>query len=166
MKYKVNIISHKRPQNVQRPIYQTLTKEINYYVGKNESAEYYNAGAKNVIESGRFTESLNCALADCKEDGCDCVIMDDDLKTLQLAVDKKEPSISIQIKDAILEMQNVLYKELRSMHFLAGVAPTDNIFYFNPNKRISFHNFIISSFIYIRKDTDLIFDTQFGTNGL
>jgi hypothetical protein len=162
MKYKINCISHNRPKNVQRPIYQPEAENITYYVGMNESGDYYNAGAKHVIESGRFTESLNRALSDSKKSGFDCIVIDDDLKDLRLAVDKDQ-TVKVSIADVAKEMQNVLYNELRGILYLSGIAPTDNIFYYHPARRLSFRNFIISSFMYIRQNTDLVFDTQFGT---
>lgn len=157
MRYRINVISHKRPQNVQRSYYNEIINDITYYVGKDEKQIYLEHGAKHVVESGGLIESRNAALQDTWNTGYDCCIMvEDDLKSLSLAFSKKK-KMPIDLVSAI-ELLVFALKEYPE-YYLAGVAPTPNLFYFNPEKIISTRNFIVGSLIAIKK-TDLFFDSS------
>jgi len=84
--------------------------------------------------------------------------MDDDMMKIEMAAGKGNKALTT-IKHVIGEMESAL--EGSGMN-LAGVAPTPNDFYYNPNKPFSFRNFVIASLMAI-KPCGIWFDEKLRT---
>jgi hypothetical protein len=147
----VSVISHKRSDNVKRMT--ELCGKATWYVGAGEAAEYKKAGAKRVVESGKLCRSRNAAMDDGFEE-CDYVVeLSDDLKRLSLAKNKKDQE-PLTFDGAVTSMMN---QSKRTGARLMGCAPTANLFYFDPKKKVTTNAFIVGDFIAIKK-TKLRFD--------
>lgn len=163
--YRIALISHKRPKNVSRPIYKDILEEATWYIGSaDDRAEYAKNGAIKIVVSGGLVESRNKALVDAFSEHKDCVMIEDDLRSLREATStSRKDSVTIDVSHVIADMRRALYMDMREMFYLAGVSPTANEFYFDPNKPYSFTHFIVGSFIYVRLGCELRFDDRFRT---
>lgn len=84
-----------------------------------------------------------------------CVQLSDDLKGLKRAVDKKQTA-ELTVEQAI----RLMISELESKDlYLAGVAPTANPYFYNPDKRVRTDKFIVGDFIVVRPS-----EQRFDTN--
>lgn len=155
MNFCIYIISHLRADNVKKM--QNLIGdacEVCWVVGDGERADYEEAGARNVIEGGGLCESRNAAIRDAEKNGFYCLQLSDDLSKVLRAVSKKQ-TLEITVYEAASEM----VEHLKNSPFaLAGVAPTANPFYFNPEKPIKIKNFIVGDMIAIKPHSGLFFD--------
>lgn len=157
---KVCVISTRRPENVKYMETVVLNgQKPTWFVGHDEFDVYSKSGAgeDRVIESGGLVEARNAALDHSWNDDKVCVMIDDDVSGFYQAIDKKRKK-HITFVQAINIIQEGL-KETRNMFYFAGSAPTDNTFYYNPDKPMSFKNFIGGWFMYIRP-CELHFDPQ------
>ena len=153
MKYKnywIGIISSKRPENVNK-MHEILGFDVTWYIGEGESKDYCDAEKK--IESGGLCESRNQLLKDAFEMGLVCVQLSDDLCRLKQAKTKKEKK-DIKFIQVLEIIKNAMDE---SGSYYGGCAPTDNAFYFNEQKPVSFHKFIVGDFIMI-KPCSIYFD--------
>ena len=110
-------------------------------------------GATNVIESGGLCRSRNAILDDAFAHDLPAIELSDDLRRLEIASDKAEKK-EASLDDAVSLMFNALET---SGAYMAGVAPTANAFFFNPNKPIHTSAFVVGDFIMV-KPTTLRFD--------
>lgn len=155
----LGIISAKRPDNVKKTIKFLGGLEHTWYVAKGDAESYKNAGAINVIESGKLCESRNTILDDAFKDNKTCVELSDDLVSLKFAYSK----IETKNIDTIHPFIEYMLGHLDNSNLkLAGINPTANAFYFNPLMPIKTTHFIIGDFIVI-KPTTLRFDEEFKT---
>jgi hypothetical protein len=83
-----------------------------------------------------------------------CVEMSDDIVKLEFALNKKDKA-PISFKSVVKSMVSTL--EEFDLH-LAGVAPTNNPYFYNPNKPIQTDKFIVGDLICVSPNTDLLFD--------
>ena len=155
MNYRVYIISNERPQAVQKM--QALLGDIKptWVVGKGAEKLYRAMGAERVIEGGNLMNSRNAALENAFSLKTTCVQLSDDLKGLKRAVDKKQTA-ELTVEQAI----RLMISELESKDlYLAGVAPTANPYFYNPDKRVRTDKFIVGDFIVVRPS-----EQRFDTN--
>jgi hypothetical protein len=153
MKYKnfwIGVISTKRPGNIEK-MNEKINVEATWYVGNNEKNDY--RSAKKVIESGGLCESRNRILLEAFKRGLTAVELSDDLKGLSLAIDKENK----RNMDFTESLDLIYNRMVEHGAYYGGCAPTDNLFYFNPDKKISFTKFIVGDFILIRS-CDIFFD--------
>jgi hypothetical protein len=161
----IGIISKRRPKNILKKIYSDIIPT--WYVSDNEDLKSYIASGvgKDVTSygitiGGKLVESRNKIIEDAKTFGKKyAVILEDDLTSLHIAANKKDKMV-ISISGAIELMVSRMENELRGRFKLAGVAPTANAFFYNPEEPISFTKFCIGSFMIIRTDCDLRFDNN------
>lgn len=146
------IISSKRSHNVQK-LQQLIQLPCTWFVGEGEGNDYLNAGATSVIESGKLCKSRNIALRTAFLLNFSCVQVSDDLVSINQAVSKDK------IKNiSLLETIQIVSDRTHKMGlYLGGVAPTKNLFFYNPKKTITTTGFIVADFIYVRP-CDLFFD--------
>jgi hypothetical protein len=145
MKYLKAIISSKRQHQV--PAMQKLAgNDCFWFVGAGESANYFSEGAVNVVESGGLCQSRNAALNMAFEIGIPCLQLSDDAKKIKRAHSKKD-SQEISLNDAVSEMEMVCSAYGVK---LCGVAPTSNLFYFNPEKPYKNKGFVVGDMIYVK----------------
>lgn len=136
-----------------------LKSPATWFVGEGEGRDYTYHGASYVFESGGLVPSRNAALDYSWSHGdATCIMLDDDVNAIYRAIDKKQKE-PISFVDAV-HMLHQAMSETRNMFYFGGSAPTNNTFYFNPLKPISFKNFINASLMYIRP-CELWFDPQF-----
>jgi TET-Associated Glycosyltransferase len=155
----IYIISHNRPQNVQR-MQELVGMDTTWCVGFEERPEYERLGANHVIETGNLVDSRNQAIKIAHSKQQDCIMIEDDLEKIQLARTKNnKDNVDISVKDAI----DLMYRASAELRFayLIGVAPTANAFYFDPLKPYSLVHFIVGSLIIVRYGAELYFDKQF-----
>jgi len=152
-KVYVGVISHKRAKNV--PKMEKLCGPMTWYVGDGEAQAYKIMGATNVIESGGLCRSRNAILDDAFAHDLPAIELSDDLRRLEIASNKAEKK-EASLDDAVTLMFNALETSGASM---AGVAPTSNAFFFNPNKPIHTSAFVVGDFIMV-KPTTLRFDEE------
>jgi len=141
------VISHLRPHNV--PLMTDLCGEMTWLVGKGEADSYRQNGAKEVIESGGLCESRNHALEMAFKQGAPCVQISDDLKKIELGLAGVEGAKRKQLIP-VTQAISLLLKRTQEIGFkCAGVAPTPNLFYFNPDRLISINSFIVGDLILV-----------------
>jgi len=155
----ISIISHHRPQNVEKMEKITdLGGEINWYLGKNEKKDYSHAKG-TLHEAGTLLEARNAALRDAAKKKKWCLQLDDDLMEI-FYIQNKNTQHQITFKNMIKEMYDVL----SSMPVgLAGVAPTINPFFYNPQKPIGLKHFIIGSCFLVKQPIEIFFDESLKT---
>lgn len=151
----VGIISHLRSENVPK-MHAIVGEDVTWVVGNNEKEIYQQNGVKSVIEGGGLCESRNVILDVAQAQGADAAVeLSDDLRVIKLAVDKdNKNSKVISFDDAVAIMISACEGLGAKM---AGTAPTNNAFFFNPNKPYHTRAFIVGDFITVL-DTDLRFD--------
>lgn len=148
------IISHKRPDNVQKM--QALVGPATWVVAESDVEAYKAAGAANVIVGGKLTPSRNKALQEAFKLGFPCLQLSDDLKKLKQVLfkeDKKE-TVPLTFEQFVKTMLNRLSK---SPYKLAGIAPTFNAFF--SNDEVKTKHFVIGDFILV-KPSPLRFDEE------
>lgn len=157
MKVFVGIISHLRSENVPK-MHNIVGENVTWVVGDNEKEIYKHSGAKSIIEGGGLCESRNVILDVAQAQGADAAVeLSDDLKVIKLAVDKdNKNSKIISFDDAVSIMIEACIGLGAKM---AGAAPTNNAFFFNPNKPYHTRAFIVGDFITVL-DTNLRFDEK------
>lgn len=149
------VISKGRPDNVAK-MREVTGLPLSWYVPASEVADYVAAGADAVVASGGLCESRNHAINDGAAEGAYTVEFSDDLTGVAYAVDKKRTE-ALSVPDALRMMLGAL----RVTHFhLAGVAPTSNPYFSDPEKRIVTHKFVVGDLIMVSPETDLRFDEE------
>lgn len=148
------VISTGRPDNV--PLMQKIIgNRATWYVKPGETQAYEQAGASSVIEvENGLCAARNRAINDGALQGAYTVELSDDLTGLAFALDKKE-TVPLTFPEALSKVLGAM--NVTGFH-LAGVAPTSNPYFSDPNKRIVTHKFIVGDFIIVSPDTDLRFD--------
>lgn len=161
MKIHYAIVSNNRPDNV--PKMEALMEQVDkiyWYVGKNQIKKYQASATKKSIfkESGGLVQSRNAALKEAF--ACDnyCMMLDDDLKKCEMVSTSMKKS-EITFSEMAIEIYNVLSA---SPLKLAGISPTNNLFYYNPKKPLGLKHFIIASCMMV-KPCKLYFDKRFRT---
>ena len=130
MKAHVAVVSTRRADNVPEMSDFLVGHQATWYVGHGEEDSYREAGAEDVVESGGLCESRNAALMAAAAKGLYCCQISDDMKGLSEALSKKE-SRPLQLSKVL----SVMIDKLDSGATLVGIAPTSNLFYFNPDRR-------------------------------
>jgi hypothetical protein len=151
----VAIISKNRISNVEK-IQSLIGLPCSWIVGAGEAEAYIAAGAHSAYEGGGLCDSRNRAIDLAQEQDAFCIEVSDDLTKLEFASSKttKEPATFLDVVSTMVNvMKNTGFK-------LAGVAPTANPFFFNPDKPLRTDKFIVGDLIAVAPDTDLRFDTE------
>lgn len=136
----VAIISHQRSSNVTK-----MSQKIGnatWYVGEGEGERYRWAGAEFVSESGGLCRSRNAALEDAFDRNLPCIQLSDDLSRIKFANNDKK-AVPISFNDAA---KKVLQEMKDRGAFYGGAAPTDNAYFFHPEKPVSENLFIVGDF--------------------
>ena len=146
--YWLAVISHQRPKNVVTMRKALGGAQATWYIDRNDSVEHYKmAGAERVACSGGLVESRNQALDDAFHRGLPCIQLSDDLKKLRRAISNKNKEAA-QISFAAAVDTLATAAQANGAR-LAGCAPTDNAFYFNPDKPVHSTAFIVGDFILV-----------------
>ena len=156
-KFNVCVISHRRPLNVSK-MNECVNIPLNWYVGDNKDKDDYKT---DVIVGGNLCESRNRILKDSWEQDKIAVMIDDDIKGLKECYieNGKKTTRDITLSEAL----DIMYKSLNNTRLkLAGVSPTHNPFFCNPNKPIQLKHFIVASMCMV-KPCELYFDESFRT---
>jgi hypothetical protein len=122
----VAVISTDRPNNVPR-IKHVLQCEPTFYVTKGEEKFYQKCGALHVVGCDRnISAARNRAMNDAAEMGRYGVQVSDDLKGIEIAMDRHR-----KVKATFAEVCEMIFKKMREEEVtLAGVAITGNLFYY------------------------------------
>lgn len=147
----ISIISSKRPERVAAM--NQHAPMATWFVGKGEKQHYLNAGAANVIESGKLCESRNAALQQAFQMNLPCLQLSDDLKKIKKAHSKTQTE-EVKLLNCVKEMASTGQKFGAK---LCGVAPTSNPFFYNPEKPFKNKAFIVGDMILVFP-SDLRFD--------
>lgn len=153
-RFYVAVVSSGRPANVQAM--QELVGDATWYVkATGEVGAYADQGAPSVYGSGGLCESRNMALAHAWKHGLPCVQLSDDLKKLRVTggVDKTVPLAFPRAVAELLGTMSCVGARL------GGCAPTDNAFFFNPERPFSTDRFIVGDFVVI-EPCSILFDEQ------
>lgn len=150
----VCIISHKRPQNVQK-MHEHCGEDVTWYVHEGEGAAYQVAGAKNIVEcKGLMSENRNIAMEHAFVYNVPCIMLDDDLnyiKGVSWAEDQKPFRINMSFIGACQYMMKWLDKH--EEYKFAGIPPTSNLQNFKIDSVFSTQTFIISNWLIIKPST-------------
>lgn len=142
----IAVISSGRPGQVAVMNEHLGGDHATWYVKPGEEDEYRAAGAARVVGAvDGLCGARNAALDDAFAARYHCVQLSDDLKKVRRALDKKRAD-PLTVEQAIRAMKAEL---TRSGARLAGAAPTDNPFYFNPNAPVRTEHFIVGDFLVI-----------------
>lgn len=147
-KVHLAIISHKRPENIEKMEEIVGNPErIHWYVGKNDKKAYRSALGE-VIEVGDLCKSRNKAIQLANSEDKYCLQLSDDLKECGMV------SSSGQLnKPNFTEIIKEMFKILSTTPlYLAGVAPTANLFFYNPLKPIGLKHFILGDMMLIKRN--------------
>ncbi len=149
------VISCRRSHNVEKV--QALCGDVTWIVKDDEVQDYLDAGAAAAVAGGGLCPSRNKAMDLAFAENAWCLELSDDLKKLQIASgtnadDKK--AVNCDLAQAVSHMKELM-KMTRA--YLGGVAPTPNLFYFNPNRPAKTAAFIVGDMILMRP-TELRFD--------
>lgn len=143
---KIFIISAGRPNAVDDMNYQLdgLAAEVTWVVPENEIPDYEYSGAANVVpDGGSLCKARNVALDMAFADWTDCLQLSDDLKGLKYYDLGK--TLPLTVSAAV----DIMQKELaRTGAMLAGVAPTDNVFF--SDGRVKESAFIVGDMMLVR----------------
>jgi hypothetical protein len=151
----VAVISKNRVANVEK-IQTLLGAPVTWIVGQGEVEAYLSAGANAAHEGGSLCDSRNKAIDLAQKEQAFCIEVSDDLTKLEFASSKTTKELATFL-DVVSTMVNVM----KATGFkLAGVAPTANPFFFNPDKPLRTDKFIVGDLIAVAPDTDLRFDTE------
>lgn len=140
------IISSGRPQNVPGMadlLGDHWASKAVWIVGDGQAGDYEYSGARHVVEGGGLIASRNFALEQAFRYHVPCLQLSDDLRRLAYTEGGNEKR-SILFPDALRRMMMHLD---RSEAKLAGVAPTDNAFFFNAP--ISTDKFILGDWMLV-----------------
>ncbi len=147
----VAVISSGRTQNVGQT--QALIGPATWFVPNAEKHAYNLAGASETVSALELVAGRNKALEAAFRLNAPCLQVDDDVKKIERIFGKKKKE-EITIQDAV----TTLLDHLTSSPFkLAGMAPTNNPYFFNPEKPIKTAAFVIGSFSLILP-TELRYD--------
>lgn len=131
-----------------------------WYVGDGEGDAYRAAGARKVVESGGLCESRNAALKAGWDKDMASLIMSDDMTKIQQAYlddHGKKRAKDITFATMVEAMHDAMFETGAK---LAGVAPTNNPFYWNPEKPVHSCAFIVGDLNLVRP-CHLFFDLRF-----
>ncbi len=154
----LGIFSSGRPSNVG-PM-TALVGGATWYVGDGEGDAYKAAGARKVVESGGLCESRNAALKAGWDKDMASLIMSDDMTKIQQAYlngEGKKKAKDIAFFEMVEAMHDALFETGAK---LAGVAPTNNPFYWNPKKPVHACAFIVGD-LNLVQPCKLFFDLKF-----
>lgn len=145
------VISHHRPENV--PLMEQQTdKPIHWFLGLDDDYD-----AKHTHRAGDLCKARNAALNYAFKHNEPCLMLDDDLVKCQQVSNGSLNTISLD--QMAMEMQNVLDSLPVKM---AGISPTRNLGWYNPNKPIGYKHFCIASCILVQPNK-LRFDEKLRT---
>lgn len=141
--------------NVPKMRYFTDTMpRVMWCVPDDEVGDYKRAGAQFCAPTGGLIDSRNWAIEAAQADGAHCLQLSDDLKSLRFTTgkdNKKRQEISLGGAASYMRTQ----MEEAGVQ-LAGVAPTDNAFFYN--QPISSKLFIVGDMILIGPTSTPRFD--------
>lgn len=153
MKYKVAVISHKRPENVLKII--SIVGDCTFYVNNGESASYKEAGAAHVVECGTdICSARNRAIKDAGK--MPSIQVSDDLRSLKkvkFTADKRVVE-SVIFKDVVRTMLEEL---VRTDFGYGGVAVTTNRLNYS-GKDFSYDKLIVCDLICVMPGKNIKFD--------
>lgn len=154
----VAVMSYRRSANV--PTMSQVIGNATWYVGKDEETRYHNAGAEFVRPSGDIISSRNAALDDAAKHKVPCLQISDDLvrlKQVEVVEGEKNRAKPISFKLAVTQLHDMMNQHGAK---LAGVAPTANPYFYNPDRAVSTGLFIVGDLMLIAP-SKLRFDTKF-----
>ena len=162
MNFHIGIISHKRPHNVQK-MQELVGQEVTWYVEHGEHEEYLAKGANRIATTRGLVNARNMVLTNAFAENKTAVMLDDDLKKIEMGGEYNGKKIALEI--TVKEALQYIYQSLQTSPFyLAGTAPTPNLFYCEPKKPFSYTHFIGGWLMMIRPhDQPLHFDSALRT---
>lgn len=137
------IPSRARPENV--PKMQALLGDATWYLREEDAEAYKAAGAKSIVVGGNLIPRRNMILDDGFKLNLPTVQISDDIKSIHLAIDKKNKTELSFL--GVIQLCAESCAELKVK--LMGTAPTTNLFYYNPEKPIRRNAFCASTFLYV-----------------
>lgn len=146
----ITVISKGRPENV--PKMEQLVGPATWYVPQGEAMDYVKAGAPSVWEMivPGLCHARNSALEDAFHYDLNCVQISDDLKRLERMYQMsggRYLRATATFDEYLQVMQEALTKY--SAKF-AGIAPTDNDYFFNPQRKVTQDTFIVGDLMMIK----------------
>lgn len=154
----VSVISHKRPQNIQKIV--SLIGGCTFFVNNGEKESYIAEGAKSVIESGdNICAARNRAIIEANKLGVPCIQVSDDLRYLRKIYfpegEDKRQVCPIDFEEVVLAM----VKELkRKKFYYGGVAVTSNRMNYRKGVDFDYDKLIVNDLICIMPDCPWVFD--------
>lgn len=152
----VSVISAGRAANVAAM--QAKIGPATWYVSAQpgEADAYRAAGAAAVVVGGGLSASRNQALREAWAQGLLCAQVSDDMGKILYAHTARR-LVPLTFAEAL----GVLAARLEASPFhLAGVAPTNNAYFFNPARRVTQHGFCVGDLLLVRA-SHCWFDARF-----
>jgi hypothetical protein len=149
--YWLSVISARRPENV--PQMSKLIGAATWYTDP-ESVSLYEAHGISVVPTSGLAAARNLAIQEAEKHQAVCVQLDDDLRWLGFARNKKV----VKSNNGHLVIQDLVKRLTHSDFYLGGVSPTDNAYF--SQKRNSSNLFVVGSCCAIKPGSELWFDTQ------
>jgi glycosyltransferase involved in cell wall biosynthesis len=149
--YWLSVISARRPENADSM--SKLIGAATWYTDP-ESASLYEAHGLSVRPTFGLSAARNLAIQEAEKHDAVCVQIDDDLRWMGFARNKKvikSPSTHAVIQDLVKRLTH-------SDFYLGGVSPTDNAYF--ARKRNSSNLFIVGSCCAIKPGSGLYFSTE------
>lgn len=146
----ISVISKGRPENVERM--SQLVGHATWYVPEDEAMDYIKAGAPSVwgmIEPG-LCVARNAALEDAFTYDLACVQLSDDLRRLEHIAWTPEVGYGKHPSTFGNHLRTMEDALITYSAKFAGVAPTNNDFYYNPRLHISQDTFVVGDFIMVK----------------
>lgn len=128
---------------------QALVGPATWYVRPEDESDYNRAGASHVVTSGGLCVSRNVALDAAFKQGAACIELSDDLTRIErvFGIRGVNKTVTASFDWAVATM--VAACDTVGA-FLAGVAPTTNKLFYKEHSRLTFANFIVGDFIYVK----------------
>jgi len=156
----VSVISHKRPQNIEK--ITSLIGDCTFFVNTGEAKSYIDSGAKEVIECGEdICTARNKAIEVASKLNLPCIQVSDDLKYLRKIYfpegEEKRKVIPATFEEVIKTMLNELK---RTNLKYAGIAVTSNRMNYIKDVNFSYDKLIVNDLICIMPDCEYNFDEK------
>lgn len=156
----VSVISHKRPQNIDK--ITSLVGDCTFFVNKGEGDSYLSAGAKKVVECGTdICEARNKAIKIASTLSLPCIQVSDDLRYLRKIYFPDGESKRKVIPSSFNEVVKTMVDELKRTNLkYAGIAVTSNRMNYIKDVNFSYDKLIVNDFICIMPDCEYLFDKR------
>lgn len=160
MKYKIGIISHNRPGNVQKIQEVINTHEVTFYVNDGEAEAYKAAGALRVVECGtNICQARNMAIKEATEIERISIQVSDDLKGIKRVHLEPHTYKRLQSDITFKEVVDALIKEMLSHGaYYGGVAINNNPLNYT-GLDVSYNKLVVCDLIAVMP-TGVLFDEE------